>query len=253
MFDFVKRLTALMALSLLMLSPANAYDLKPIVIQLSPSGSGTTQTVLITNTHKVPIAIEVRAYSRKQNPDGSETRAPEDEDLIISPPQMVIAPKASQNFKVQWVGDPAPEKELAFRLVTTQLPIKFKDQKEGDVSVKVDMSYRYEAALYIVPPKSKPSAKLVSVAPVKGGDGKTWLEAKILSQGTRRAIIEKPSLKLTAENGGDTVTLEGEALAALANQNILVGNERIIRLPWPEGLAVGPVRGELRTEYTVFN
>ncbi|NJM49857.1 MAG: hypothetical protein HC843_02360 [Sphingomonadales bacterium] len=166
---------------------------------------------------------------------------------------MVIAPKASQSFKVQWVGDPAPEKELSYRIVTTQLPIKFKDQKQGEVSVKVDMSYRYEAALYIVPPKSAPSAKLVGLAPVTDDKGAKWLEARILSDGTRRAILDKPVLTVTPQNGGGSISLEGEALAALANQNILVGNERIIRLPWPDGLPFGAVTGDLQTGYTVFN
>lgn len=252
MLQLTKRIVAMIAVSVLTASSVNGYDLNPIVMQLAPSGPGATQTVLITNTHDVPIAIEVRAFKRQQLSDGTEARAPE-EDLIISPPQMVIAPKASQSFKVQWVGDPAPEKELAYRIVSSQLPIKFKNQSDGAVSVRVDMSYRYEAALYIVPPRSTPLATLVSVAQIVGDDGENWLETKILSDGTRRAILDNPSLTLTPVNGAQSVTLEGDTLAGLANQNILVGNERVFRLPWPEGLEVGPVKGELRTAYTVFN
>ncbi|MFC4290944.1 fimbria/pilus periplasmic chaperone [Sphingorhabdus arenilitoris] len=254
MIRSIKALVAFISLAMVMITPpAYSYDLKPIVIQLSPNGSGTSQNLLITNTHEVPIAIEVRAYSRKQNPDGTETREPEDDDILISPPQMVIAPKASQSFKVQWIGNPAPEKELSYRIVTTQLPIKFKDGKQGDVSVKVDMSYRYEAALYIVPPKSVPSAKLMGLSAVTDDDGAKWLEARILSDGTRRAILDKPVLTISPKNGGTGITLEGAALAGLANQNILVGNERIIRLPWPDNLPFGEVTGELKTGYTVFN
>ncbi len=238
---------------LVVFAPAHSYDLKPIIIQLAPNGAGATQSLVLTNTHKVPIAIEVRAFARKQNPDGSETRVPEDDDLIITPPQMVVAPGSSQSFKVRWVGDPAPEKELAYRLVTTQLPIKFKNEKKGDVNVNVTMNYKYEAALYIVPPKSVPSARLTGLTPVTDESGKTWLEARILSEGTRRAILDNPTLTITPASGGQPVTLEGEAMAPVANLNILVGNERIVRLPWPEGLPAGPVSGELNTEYTVFN
>ncbi|MEH6660436.1 MAG: fimbria/pilus periplasmic chaperone [Parasphingorhabdus sp.] len=254
MLNFLKCASfVLLAATLVALTPAFGYDMKPIVIQLAPNGAGATQSVVLTNTHDVPIAIEVRAYTRAQNPDGTESRTPEDDDLIITPPQMVIAPKASQSFKVRWIGDPAPEKELAFRLVSNQLPIKFKDEKKGDVSVNVSMNYRYEAALYVVPPQSRPSARLTGIAPVKDENGQTWLEVKILSDGTRRAILDKPILVVRPQNGGTPVTLEGEQVAELANQNILVGSERVIRLPWPDGMAPGPVEGELRTEYTVFN
>jgi P pilus assembly chaperone PapD len=71
---------------------ASAYDLQPIVIQLASSGPGSSGTVVITNSHDEPIAIEARAYRRSQRPDGTDDLTPEDEDIIITPPQMVIAP-----------------------------------------------------------------------------------------------------------------------------------------------------------------
>ena len=39
----------------------SAYDLRPIVVQLTPSGAGSSQTMIINNSHQEPIAIEVRA------------------------------------------------------------------------------------------------------------------------------------------------------------------------------------------------
>ena len=234
-------------------SPAYSYDVKPIVIQLAPSGAGAAQSVVITNTHAQPIAIEVRTFKRQQNPDGTDSLTPEDDDLLVTPPQMVIAPKSSQSFKVRWVGDASPEQELAYRLVTTQLPIKFKQEETSDVSINVNMTYRYEAALYIVPPQSKPSARLVSVAPVTDDAGITWLEARIASDGKRRAILDKASLIITPANGGEPVTMTGESTASLVNLNILVGKERIVRLPWPDVIAPGPIKGELRTDYVVFD
>lgn len=257
MIDLKKRMwgqlsLVLAALAIMLPTKSHAYDMTPIVIQLSPTGAGSVQSVILTNTHDVPIAIEVRAFTRTQNPDGTEERAEEDEDLILTPPQMVIAPKASQNFKVRWVGDPSPDAELSYRLVTTQLPIDFRKERAGEVSVNVSMNYRYEAALYIVPPASEPSVKLTGVQPVVDAEGNTLLEVRILSDGTRRAILARPVLTLKSQ-GGDEVVLEGEDVGAIANQNILVGNERVIRLPWPEGFPVGQVTGNLETEYTVFD
>ena len=228
--------------------PASAYDLQPIVIQLTPAGSGSSQTMTITNTHQVPIAIEVKAYKRDQRPDGTDQLTLDDEDLIIFPPQMVIPPGQSQNFKVQWVGDSAPERELAYRIVTAQLPIKFDvpevDGRRADLSV----NYRYEAALYIMPPGVEPVAELQSAKAVAGEDGTTQIELEIASIGTRRAIIDEPLLEIKTP-AGETHTLSGESILPLERLNILPGNTRIIRLPAPSGVAPGPLTASLSNNY----
>ena len=120
-------------------TPLHAYDLKPLVIQLTPTGSGATQTVVITNTHTVPIAIEVELYQRVQNPDGTDRLTVEENDLLVTPPQMIIPPGQSQSIKVRWVGESAPTHELSYRLVTTQLPIKLTREQSGGVNANIDV------------------------------------------------------------------------------------------------------------------
>ena len=185
-------LIAILAILTYAVQPVYAYDLKPIVIQLAPSGSGATQTVVVTNTHAVPIAIEVEMYKRVQNPDGTDQLTVEENDLLVTPPQMIIPPGQSQSIKVRWIGDAAPAQELSYRLVTTQLPIKLTKESSAGVNANIDVGYRYEAALYIVPPKSKPNASLISLSPVKDQNGTQWLQARIKSDGSRRAILTQP-------------------------------------------------------------
>ena len=231
---------------------AFAYDLRPIIIQLAPSGGGSSGTVIITNSHEVPIAIEARAYRRIQNPDGTEELVPEDEDLIITPPQMVIAPGSSQAVRVRWVGDAELERELTFRLVTEQLPIQLATESDAETTANLSFAYRYEAALYIVPPNSRPSARITRAEPVQDENGVQWLELDIASEGTRRAILEGPTLSISAAGNSSPLVLEGEAVKPLVGLNILSGGYRTVRVPWPEGFAVGPVEADLQTKYTVF-
>lgn len=247
-----KRLAALMALAALMWSAtAAAYDLKPIVVQLSPTGAGSGQTLVITNSHDVPIAIEVRAYRRQQMPNGEDILTPEEEDLLIYPPQMVIPPQTSQSFKVQWVGDPAPTRELAYRIVTEQLPIKFTQEIEAGSNADLTVRYRYEAALYIVPSNAEPSARLSSISRITGEDGSEQLELRIASEGTMRAILDTPRVTVKGTSG-DSVVLSGEQIQPLDGFNVLPGVERIIRIAAPAGLPTGPLTGELDTRYVVL-
>lgn len=227
------------------------YDLQPIVVQLAPNGPGSSGTVIITNSHDQPIAIEARAYRRSQNPDGTDHRVPEDNDIIITPPQMVIAPGASQSVRLRWIGDSNPERELAFRIVTEQLPIALGPRQSGEAVANLALSYRYEAALYVVPPRATPAARVMRAAPVEAADGTRWMELDIASEGTRRAILSQPSLTVAPQSGEPTV-LSGDAVEALVGLNILSGGYRTVRLPWPADLPFGPIEAELRTEYMVF-
>ncbi|RIV78177.1 molecular chaperone [Pelagerythrobacter aerophilus] len=247
-----KRLAALLTLAALIWSaPAAAYDLRPIVVQLSPTGAGSGQTLVITNSHEVPIAIEVRAYRRQQMPNGEDTLTPEDEDLLIYPPQMVIPPRTSQSFKVQWVGDPAPARELAYRIVTEQLPIKLTQEIEAGSNADITVRYRYEAALYVMPSNAEPAARLISITRVTGEDGSEQLELRIASEGTMRAILETPRVTIRGASG-ESMVLSGEQVQPLDALNVLPGAERVVRIAAPPGLSSGPLTGELDTRYVVL-
>ena len=230
-------------------SPMQAYDLSPLVLQLDPTGPGSAGSVLITNSHSVPIAIEIKLFERTQQSDGSDILVPEKGDIVVIPPQMVIAPGSSQSIRVQWTGDPRPEKELAYRLVTEQLPIDFEKKSIGDRSFDLKVQYRYEAALYISAPGTQPSANVKSAGLAKNDNGESILKLHIINSGKRRAILNSPTLDIESGNGKSKVTLSGESVGALNNLNILAGSERVVNLPWPKELPQGEVTVRLQTGY----
>ncbi len=233
------------------MDPANAYDLSPMVIELKAAGQGSAASGVITNTHEVPIAIEVKIFNRVQQSDGTDVLSPELEDILVTPPQMVIAPGASQSFRVQWIGESKPTSEIAYRLVTEQLPIRFSKVTRNDKTAELTMKYRYEVALYVEPDGSKPEVSLVSARSVKNDKG-NHLELVIQSSGTRRAILDKPVLNLSSASG-QSLILEGEQTEALAGINILPGVARTVMMPAPEGLPSGDLTGTLSTDFITFN
>jgi len=242
-------IASLMA-SAVLAAPLSAYEVNPMVMELRPTGQGSSASGVITNSHDVPIAVEIQVFARTQNPDGSDILVAENDDVIVTPPQTVIQPGESQTFRVSWVGEQAPEKEMAYRLVTNQLPIKFKEEKRDNYVAEVTMRYRYEIALYIQPPGSTPKATLQSARVVED-KGQRLLELSISSDGNRRAILEKPQLQLNS--GGSSFTLEAEQLAPLVGLNILPGATRVVRMPAPEGMPLGALTGDLRTSYLVIS
>jgi fimbrial chaperone protein len=252
MSKFLRAALAVTTISVLASSSAlQAYDLKPIILQLTPNGAGASQQMSITNTHKFPIAIEVKAFKRDQLPDGSDALTAEQDDVLISPPQMVIQPGSSQAFRVRWVGDASPSQELSYRIVTTQLPIQFKSDQGGGRQSTVNLSYRYEAALYITPPNSKPDVSLGTVEATTDEKGIKWLAISLKNNGNARALLSKPQITVRSSGGGEAVSTGANA-AILENMNILAGKERVVRIPWPENLPNGSLTGEVKTDYTIL-
>ena len=244
-------IVGLMMALLMSAGPSSAYEVNPMVIELRPTGQGSSASGVITNSHDVPIAIEIQVFARTQKPDGSDDLVPENDDIIVTPPQVVIQPGESQTFRVSWVGEQAPDRDRAFRLVTNQLPIRFRQEKRENYVAEVTMRYRYEVALYVQPPGTTPRAQLRSARVFDDAEHGRILEVTITSDGTRRAILENPQLELAS--GGSSFAIETEQLAPLVGLNILPGSTRIVRMPAPEGLPLGNLTGDLKTSYLVIS
>lgn len=241
----------LLALSfavLALLPSAAAFEFSPIVAQFSPTGSGSARTFVVRNTHQQPVALQIEIFRRSADELGNETREPEYDDFIATPPQMVLLPGQSQSIRVQWVGESNPTIELSYRLVVEQLPIPYKKEGAAEgVAVDVQLGFRYEAALYVVPSSGDPDAVLSNSEIVKTEDGETVLRLTIKNVGARRAILQRPVLSFTA--GGTNFEMSGEEVDMLNNRNIIAGTQAVIDVPVDSALAAGPVTATLKTDY----
>lgn len=231
-------------------APAYAFEFSPLVAELAPSGPGASRSFVLRNTKSEPIAIQIEAAKRTTSASGEEVQTPETEDLIITPPQLVLAPGASQSVRVQWIGDPSPQKELAYRLLVNQLPIKYRTEQLPDQrQAQVFLGYRYEAALYVTPAGGKPEARLVKAEPAQGKAGEKVLAVTLESVGATRALLSQPQLKLRSRAGGGWISVSEEALKPLNPTNLIAGTTVRYELPWPSELAYGPVEAEFSTSY----
>ena len=139
-----------------------------------------------------------------------------------------------QAIRVQWIGDPAPAQELAYRLIAEQLPIDLGEAQEEGGQMK--LLVRYIASLYVVPDGAKPDVSLVSAGPAADGSG---LELVFQNAGSAHALLS--DLVLTISGGGNEVVLTKDQLETVAGQNVLAGRTRHFVMPWPAGITPGPV------------
>jgi fimbrial chaperone protein len=217
---------------------ARAFTLVPIRMEFTPSGSGAEQAFHLENDSSNTVAIEVSMLTRQLDLDGKETNAPAEDDFLVYPPQVVLKPNQVQTVRVKWLGTRKPEKELAYRILAEQLPVKLEKDKTGHSRINVLL--RYLGSVYIVPKGSKADVILESAAPQTDAAGKRQIVLIFHNRGKAHGLLSDLQLKIEA--GDKTVELGSEALPNIAGQNILAGQKRRFMLSWPEGLPDGPLR-----------
>ena len=225
-------LAAVLASSLAL--PAAAFKLTPIEMEFAPSGRGATQTFVIENPGSAPEAIELRTYTRDMDAAGEDILVEDIDNFVVFPAQVILQPGQEQAIRVQWIGDPAPSQELAYRLIAEQLPIDLGEAQEEGGQMK--LLVRYIASLYVVPDGAKPDVSLLSAGPAADGAG---LELVFENTGSAHALLS--DLELTINGGGNQVVLTKDQLETVAGQNVLAGHTRHFVMPWPAGIAQGPV------------
>lgn len=226
------------------ISPALAFRLEPISRVFEPAGAGATQSYEVINDSAEQIAVEVSMAERKISLEGQETTESADDDFLVYPSQIVLPPQGVQSVRVTWLGNPNPEKELAYRIIAEQLPINLNNPEESQAettSGAIKVMFRYIGSVYIRPKNTQSKVVLNGITHEKGTDGNDRLVITFENQGTRRAVLSELNLNLTSQ--GSQLTLKPEQLEGVNNGVILAGNQRRFSMPWPQQLPIGEVTG----------
>lgn len=226
------------------ISPALAFRLEPISRVFEPAGAGATQSYEVINDSAEQIAVELSMAERKISLEGQETTESADDDFLVYPSQIVLPPQGVQSVRVTWLGNPNPEKELAYRMIAEQLPINLKNPEESQsetTSGAIKVMFRYIGSVYIRPKNAESKVVLNGITHEKGTDGNDRLVITFENQGTRRAVLSELNLNLTSQ--GSQLTLKPEQLEGVNNGVILAGNQRRFSMPWPQQLPIGEVTG----------
>lgn len=223
------------------IQPSFAFKVEPISRTFTPIGSESTQSYDLISDRSEPQAVEVSVVKREIDLDGKETYVPADDDFLIYPPQVILKPGTTQTVRVTWVGDPDPKRELAYRLVSQQVPINLKKpevDKPTAPKAQVEILIKYMGSLYIRPADAQPKVVLDSVI-AQTDKGKPAIAMILDNQGSGRASLTTYSLNLTS--AGKTVILKPDQLKEVTNQNILANHKRRFIFPYPADLPQGTV------------
>jgi fimbrial chaperone protein len=222
----------------------HALIFNPIKLELSPSGPGATGTFVVQNNTKAREAIEIFAAVRAMDLDGKETNPEAEDNFLVYPPQMVLAPGEERNVRVTWIGDRTPRKELAFRLICEQLPVSLA-VRQNNVGGNIRLLVRYSASVYIIPKGVQNDVVVAAVSNQKSDKGADTLVITLENKGKAHALLKDLVVRLTPPGSKIPITLTKEHTQAMNGENILAESKRRFVLPWPDKLPVAPVKVEI--------
>lgn len=224
---------ALVALLFIRSPAADAFQLVPITQQFEPAGRGANKTFRLENLDSREATVILRVTSRQMDVDGKE-KTEDSDDFIVFPTEAIIPPGGVQIVRVQYVGPTDLTQEVPYRIIAEGTPIT---SVPGQAS-QILIAMRYAGTIYVTPAGAKAQVALESVAPAAGA-GPHQMEVILRNAGTAHGLLLDPVL--TVSKSGARRELSGDALRAIAGENVLPGARRRFLVPWPADLPFGPL------------
>jgi len=144
------------AFGLCLATAAYAMSVTPILIDLKPSGRLASGQIRVVNTTQGTLPVELKAKSATVGPEGRVTTSDDGiDDLLMFPPQALIAPGATQVFRVQWVGDPEITRSKTFMVSVAQQPVALPAGTSG-----IQLLYDFQVVVNVAPLVGQPDLQV---------------------------------------------------------------------------------------------
>ncbi len=189
-FNFKYALTMFCAV-LLPAEAALAMTVQPVVIDLQTSGRSMSQVIQVENTFATPLPVELTVQELELTPDGVKQTGKDPGDLLVFPPQAIIAPGQTQTFRVQYVGDPALAKSKHYYVTVAQLPVKL---PEGQSAIQI--LYNFQVLISVSPAGVKPKIEVQSAQVIKTPEGKSVPVVTVVNESPAHGYLSNGHLRI---------------------------------------------------------
>jgi P pilus assembly chaperone PapD len=195
-------LALLAALALLVpLSAAKAMTVTPIQIEMTSAGARSHAQISVVNNSNQPLPVEAVVQLATLDEAGIPKGSPAGDEFLVMPPQALIAPGATQKFRVQWLGDPLIEQSQSFLLYVNQLPVKMPVGKSG-----VQMVASMGVMINVAPPQGVPALSVVSTGVITDKTGKRRPTITVQNPSQVHALLPRATIHLNSGDWSSTLT-----------------------------------------------
>ncbi|MEM9897807.1 MAG: fimbria/pilus periplasmic chaperone [Pseudomonadota bacterium] len=212
-------------------SSAWAIQISPLFIDMSVPSSGQT-TLLVRNDSTAETPVEIVVMKRIFKEDGTEERVPTD-DLLVFPPQTVLAAGKTQTFRVQYVGDLELAESALFAVTATPVAVTLK-QGNTDLALTVAFS----SLVHVSPRDAESQLSLQDQKPATTEEGAPAISFIARNDGARHAYLSRTKGVLVSDSeSGRTVTYQSELTTLLKSTLLPPNSAKAFVMPLPEGMS----------------
>ncbi|KZN34258.1 fimbria/pilus periplasmic chaperone [Pseudoalteromonas luteoviolacea] len=144
----------LLLLLLWLSTPAMAYQVQPMIVDLASHGKNSLVTYRLQNPSDSALPIEIEVFKRTFDENQTEVLVPAEDDFIVLPPQVEVPAKSYQVFRAKYLGSPELKETTSYRIVFKQLPLPNEDEKSG-----VKMVFNFATLVFVSPEGIKAQQK----------------------------------------------------------------------------------------------
>lgn len=145
-----------------------AMTVQPVAVDMKMAGRDMSAPVRVENNGPTPLPVEVRIVETDFADDTVTASDRPSEDVMVFPPQAIIAPGETQVFRLQYVGDPAADRSRHYYAEVSQLPVEL---PEGQSAIQV--LYNFQVMVNVASMTGgAPDLSITGAEIVKNGEGK---------------------------------------------------------------------------------
>jgi fimbrial chaperone protein len=218
------------------LTPSLAMNVQPLAVDMVSVGTHARGLIQVVNDGASPLPVEIAFKKVDISPEGKTTETDAGAEFLVFPPQAVVPPGATQNFRIQWAGEPDIKKSRTYMFSVNQLPVQLKSGESG-----VQMVFNFGVIVSVAPPGAQSALTLVG--------------AEAASENGRRGAavtVENPSdtysyfsdAKLVLESGSWRKTISPGELKELIGYGVVLPGKRR-RFLVPADVPAGPLKARL--------
>jgi P pilus assembly chaperone PapD len=185
--------------------PSLALNVQPVIVDLLSTGRRASSVISLQNTFAETVPVEITVHPvRIVDGELREMEEEEAENLIVFPGQAVLQAGQLQAFRVQWIGDPAPQASEHYYVTVSQLPVALPENQNA-----IQVLHRFKVLVSVGAPDAEASLKIEMVAVRQTEDGKTQPVLTVTNAGDTYSYVGRHRMTVVQRApGGEVVFRE---------------------------------------------
>jgi fimbrial chaperone protein len=176
--------------------PVLGLLVRPILIDMKASGSGTNSSFEVVNDRNRTIAVEVSVQTLNIPERGETSLTPSDgAEFQIFPPIASIPAGKKQVFRVKWIGSPNLQQSKLYTFLTAELPVK---REASDDNSTVQVLYAINSVVAVAPANKRPDLSIETIERTTSKDGKPGVEILFKNDSAAHGYVGNTEIELTA-------------------------------------------------------